>query len=326
MSLPTNSDSMKNPVTEFSASGTLGDVFIVFCKLCGYHKRTGKHVRLHRYSRFPELDAPIGEFFDLISYIEYVTPSHVVGSDINSIEDCKRLGEPHVSEFWDGDGRGNFTDDPEDVVFEPFPSIELQPEELPSERLKVGIQLFSGKVGGNFKGFSLRWITGLRRWLPESEVDVYLFGVEGVYSRKKVEKLCHENKIVNLVGQLDFVDWLRHIKAMDFFITPEGFSSFFAMSQKVKTLVVYVDYGMIGRIHPEWRKENIFVSAGWRNIGSRISNRLFRAVKGRYPFLCPVKPEIVYSMIHSKFSYINRRELHMYWFKKYLRAYNHESE
>lgn len=307
-----------NKTIEFSTSGTLGDVFIVFCKLAGYHKQTDNRIRLHRYSRSPELDGPLNEFFKLIPYIEYVTPSNVIGSDINSIDDCRKLKEPHIVEFWDGNGRGNFTDDPEDVVFEPFPLIELPPAELYSGRIKLGFQLYSGKIGGNFKGFSLDWIKQIRDWLPQSDVDVYLFGMSGGYDKDKIEKICNKHSIINMVGKLNFIDWLRYIKSMDFFITPEGFPAFFAMSQKVKTLTFYTDYGMIGRIHPEWRNKNILLSAGWRSFSARILNKISIIVLRRYPLLRPIRPEIVYSIIHSNFSYRDGYELHSYWFgKKY---------
>jgi len=284
-------------------SGTLGDAFTVFCKLSGYHKRTGNHVRLYRYNQFPGFDDVLSQFFGQIPYIEYIIASVYIESGPYSIEDCASFKGPHISTFWDGDGRGIYPDDPRDMEFDPYPEVYIEPANLKGKNFRVGIQLHSGKVGGNFKGFALRWLAALRRWLPSKEFDVYLFGTGDGYNIKRVRRFCERHNIQNYVGKTNFLEWMGYIKSMDFFITPVGFSAFFAMSQRVRSLVFLRYSRTLFRVPPDWRRENIIMSVGQETLVGRIINRACRNIIGRNRLLRPLKPAQVRSLVDGEIIY-----------------------
>ena len=59
---------------EFCFSGTLGDAFIVFCKLNHYCKMTKEDIILRRYSRHISFDGIISDLFSFNNKIHYQLP------------------------------------------------------------------------------------------------------------------------------------------------------------------------------------------------------------------------------------------------------------
>lgn len=280
-------------------SGTLGDAFIVFCKLSAYHKRTGNKVRLHHYTKFPELGEALQRFFGLIPYIEYVYPPTYMDGPYN-VDDCRRMVAPHVNIFWDGRGQGILPDDPPEIGFDPFPKIEFGAVALEPTGCHVGIQLHSGKFPSNFKGFSLHWIADICQNLESDQFRVHLFGTGEGYRRSDVERIANTNGVANLVGKLSLEDWLKRVASMDFFITPEGLPAFWAMSQRVRSLVFFDFAEILARVPPEWRESNVLMSSGRDGFLDKVRNRMVLQARGRSPMMAPLKAGQVRSLILSK--------------------------
>ena len=293
------SDYNKGDIAEFAMSGTLGDAFIVFCKLSDYHKRTGNKVRLYHYTKYPEFGATLQRFFNLSPYIEYVYPPTYMDGPYN-VDDCRRMAAPHVNIFWDGKGQGVLPDDPPEIGFDPFPQIQFGPVPLEPTKCRVGIQLHSGKFPGNFKGFSLRWVSAICRSLESEQFRVHLFGTAEGYRQSAVDHIARTNGVSNLVGKLSFEEWLKHVAAMDFFITPEGLPAFWAMSQRVRSLVFFDFADILARIPPEWRESHVLMSSGRDGFLDKLRNRIVLQVLGRSPMMAPLKVNQVRSLILSK--------------------------
>jgi len=283
---------------DFSMSGTLGDSFIALCKLVGYYRRTGNHVRLHRQSSHTDFDTVISQLFNHVPYVEYVTPCTFV--DPNTLQTRGR--PPFVGHYinagFSPSGRGIFPDDPPEAEFEPFPVLGPPPTALAEDRAAVGVQLNSGKWGGNYKGISLPWLRQLARALPENRYQVHLLGTGDGFRSGDITRLCETTGFHNHVGQTTFDEWLALIKAMDFFITPEGFPAFFAMSQRVPTLAVFPDSSDLwSRIHPAWRERVTVVSAGHDTLWGRLKNSTVRRVLGRDALLAPMEPSALPKLV-----------------------------
>ena len=288
---------------QIAFSGTLGDAFIVLCKLYGRHKKTNEQYELIRYSQHPNMDGFIKSLFKTVSFVEYKTPCKVVKSKNDLQDKLSQLSFDYLNVSWDGTDHGTAKSDPAGFDLDPYPRLAVPKIDLNRKSFKIGIQLHSGKIHGNFKGFSMKWISDLRKWLSKEKFEIYLFGTGDGYSLSKVEQLCKKQRIKCLAGKTDFMEWLSYIKSMDFFITPEGFSAFFAMSQRVRSLVFYTDYQILGRVHPDWQRENIIMSAGQENILGRILNRISRTAVKRNRLFAPLKPAQVRSLIHGEVAY-----------------------
>jgi len=247
-------------LAHFCFSGTLGDAYIVYCKLYDYWKKTKKHIKLYRYSRHIDFDKPISELFSLAPFIEYQVPCTYIKDGNDLKKKIKNKDIPYINICWYSQ-LGPFPDPPY-IKMDPYPEVFLEPiKGIKSDsNFTIGIQLQSGKRGTNFKGFSVKWLKKLRKILPKADYEVFLFGTGDGYNRDKLELFCKKYEIKNFVGQLSFLDWLRHILSLDFFITFEGFSAFFAMSKKIPSLVFYTTDRILIRVPQSWRRDNIIMS------------------------------------------------------------------
>ena len=245
---------------EFSISGTLGDAFLAFCKLSGYHERTGNQIRLYRYSGYPGFDVPLSQFFQQIPYIEYITPCIYLNYNVlHSIKDWPAFQGLYINSGWNSDGHGIFPNDPGEVKFNPFPEVYIDPVELKGKNL--GIQLHCGSIGHNFRGFSVSWVGSLAQRLKDLEATIHVLGTGSGYNKRELKQLDQISNIQNWIGKTKFLGWLSLIKSMDAFISLEGFSTFFAMSQRVPTFL-YNQYrpGIMGSVHPAWRDASRLVN------------------------------------------------------------------
>ncbi|MBU3621119.1 hypothetical protein [Polynucleobacter sp. CS-Odin-A6] len=288
----------------FYTGGTLGDAFIVACKLYKYHSDTAKICKLIRFTSHPSEDSSVQALY---KYFPYISTESVlcngIDDEIKKLESASKVLIPINSR---ADGKApqglKFFQDPDYIRMDPFPKLSLKVEK--SNILKrVVIQVQSGKQRENYKFFDKSWLRKLVDYLATSEdLEIILVGKveagENFYEElaKTQDRRSYNKRIINLVNKTTLEEWLCVIAAADFFISPEGFAAFFAMSQRVRSLVFFTDYQVIDRIPIEWRLENTIMSAGWAGVSSKIYRKIYRRIYSRYPGLAPLKPEQVYSM------------------------------
>jgi len=290
-------------IEHFCFSGTLGDAFIVYCKLYDYWKKTGKNIKLTRYDRNVYFDKPISELFAITPFIEYQIPCIYVKNNKELIDKLKSSDTPYINTCWYSKN-DPLPQDPPYIKMEPYPEAFIEPFKniRNDSRMTVGIQLHSGKRKTNFKGFSIAWLKRLRSLLPDSRYNIVLFGTGDGYNKKRLELFCKKYYIKNLVGKLSLIDWLQHILSLDFFITFEGFAAFFAMSQRIHSLIFYSTNKILIRVPPAWRNDNhIIMLAKDNNILTKIIHKYFFKAN----FLSPLSVNQVKSLIDLKVEYIS---------------------
>ena len=250
---------MAEKVKTFYCGGTLGDAFVIACKLYDYHRRTGESIKLFRYTSHHGLDSMVSQLFEYFPYIQ----DHTI--HCKGIEDvCDRIEKISKSDSiinTNADGKAPeecpFEKDPDYIRMEPFPKLDI-PKHSRGEKKRVGIQIQSGSHGG--RGFSIRWIKKVLQQLNEMNVyEIVLMG-HNYDKKREIERLKENYELRDHVNCGGFVEWLSLIKSCDYFITFEGFAAFFAMSQQIKTLMFnqYVD--PISSIHDEWHKKSVIVA------------------------------------------------------------------
>jgi hypothetical protein len=229
-------------MTRILYRGTLGDSFIIFCKLINLTRDA--EFELQRYSDHKQFDEILVEFYSRVPKIHYKTPCK---SSEMFEKDLKTGIFLNV-----GCGKDSFNgpfDDPAGFEMEPYPKYPLK--KIKSDSKVIGIQLHSGKLFRNYKAFHLSFIKKLVLNGPK-DVHWRLFGTGEGYNLSQINRLCRQLCIENLVAKTSFSEWLRHLKSVDLLITPEGFSAFFALSQKIPCYVYYTQKEDLVRFHPEW--------------------------------------------------------------------------
>jgi hypothetical protein len=285
---------------EFSMSGTLGDAFIVFCKLNEYAERTGEDVTLYRYSRHPDFDDLIEALFAHSDRLSYHRPCLEPGDVNGEITDPVA---PYVNVFWDGKGAEGYPDDPDGIRMDPFPEMNIDRREL-TTTFDVGIQLHTGKPGSNFKGLSLGWISDVRAELPADEYTIHLYGTGDGYSPREYKRLGDREGIQNHVGETDFNEWLQHLVSLDYYIEPEGFSGFFSMSQRIPSLMFYRNEEILLRVPPDWRREHTICRLETStSIGQALGNLVPRLLHQNCRFR-PLPPSQIRGLLNVETKYI----------------------
>ena len=266
----------------FVTGGTLGDMFFVLCKLYDYHKKTGRRIRIIRYSMTTELDGAINQLYKLAPYVE-LEPCIKTCSNSESDKKIKEIAEhlPYINQMHDGCSEtmevvsANTSivglPDPEYIRMEPFPDFDIPLQEFGDDNFHLGLQLHCGSLGSNFRGLNPTWVARLSRKLQDDNVTVHLLGTGDGYDKAEIEKLEQISNIRNWVGTLSFTEWLTLMKSMNGFISLEGFSAFFAMSQKVPT-IMYNQYAqkLDCHIHPEWRRGSLIIDINLNKFVRKI--------------------------------------------------------
>lgn len=245
---------MKRPTPEtIFASGGIGDLFIVACKLYSNWKKKGTQFILQRYDPTKGYDAPLTALFKQFPFISYRTPT----KDLNELSADLHTGKGiYLGVAADGSAFGAVkTADPKGYTMEPYPQLIAKKKKHTG--INIGIQLQTGKERGNFKGLPLRWIERLIKKSPQG-IIWHLLGTPTNYDPQQVEAMCKKHGIVNHVGKTTFDEWLKQIADLDYYITPEGFSAFFALSQGISCHVFYRIEEDLRRIHPAWKKHAQF--------------------------------------------------------------------
>lgn len=256
-------------------SGGIGDAYIVYCKLYSRWKKTGETFTLQRYDPVVSYDKPLAALFSNIPFITYKTPA----KPFEELEkDLQDKDAHYLGVDAEGKPMGTITfPDPKGYEMTPFPRIAIKKKKLPGTH--IGIQLQTGKKIGNFKGFDLSWIQQLIDALPKT-ITWHLLGTGTNYNLQKVESFCQKNNIKNHVAKTNFTEWLSLITSMDYYLTPEGFSAFFALSQKVQSYIYYVHAVDLRRIHHEQKKYGTFeqVASKVRIIRSLFHLRIIQRI------------------------------------------------
>jgi hypothetical protein len=255
------SPSSDTPVT-FVTLGTLGDCFVVYCKLYDYHQQTGRKMRLIRYSRYPEHDGVISALYSQVPFIEYELPCYSFPSHKYLRNLVADMPADHYYVNINHNGTTDWiAPDPDFIRMEPFPEYHPASTSLIGEDgFHIGIQLHSGRSGSNYKGFSLAWLDKFMKAVQSQPVTLHLFGTGDGYNLSKLEKFSRQRGIRNHVGKTSFLEWVAFIKMMSAFITMEGFAGYFSMSQRVPTYVYTpLPRATLRRTPPAWRENNVIV-------------------------------------------------------------------
>lgn len=269
------------PIT-FVTSGTLGDCFIVYCKLYDYHRRTGRNVRLIRYSRHPQHDGVISTLYSQVPFVEYELPCRPLPSPryLWNLVDKMPAGHYYINANHDG-AANSIAPDPDFIRMEPFPKYHtVSRPSMIEDGFHVGMQLHSGKPGGNYKGFALAWVGKLISAFQNQPITWHLFGTGDGYNPLELEQLSQGWGVWNHVGKTGFLEWVASIKRMTAFITLEGFAGYFAMSQRVPTYVYTpVPDATLNRTPPAWRHDNVIVDITGNWLERKVQVMTTRGLK-----------------------------------------------
>ena len=294
-------------------SGTLGDAFIVILKL--YNPYKNKKIYLKRISRWTDQDQVIRNLTKLFSFIEYKKPCIEISSVDQTINTIENLDFKYVNTSWNGSHFNKSEKDFSKLSVEPFPKIKIKKKRKKNSKILVCIQVNSGKIGGNCKIFSSKWLFELIMLFDPDKFEIILLGttVNNKFFSKNNFSIFNNLKI--LVDKTSFIEWLKIINRSDFFISNEGFPAFFSMSQKIKTICFYTDKRILTRMHPFWRKDNLVLDVGWKSFYSTLNVIVARILYKRYPYIYPIKPKNIYNYIINN---IKQSEKNLYFKTKNL--------
>lgn len=242
----------------FYFSGTIGDAYIALCKLYDYALKTP--CQLRRLCRTIGADPLIEEICKLFPNIEYVQPY----IHFNSISEMRSFAEEnrerYINIFYDGNGRGNEPDDPGFLNFSSFPKLNLPVSPKDTAVTKIGIQLNSGSRKENSKLLDINWVDEFCAHLHHRTLEVYVFGSGNYFSDSELNALTGlPSNVFNLFNKTSINKWLSGVASLDFFISPEGFPAFWALSQKVPSLIFYKGTDAVLRMSKFWRNMAICI-------------------------------------------------------------------
>jgi len=249
----------KNCQTIVTAGG-LGDMLIVLCKLHSEHIRHNATFKIIRYDLFSQYENLIESLISSAPFAEFVRPSRIV-ADLNALHlAISKASFPCVGTKWYKTSEETYDFDYN--ILSPYPRLQTEKQKIDKNKINIGIQLFCGLDGHNFRGFKVKWLGRLRSRLPAEKFNLWLFGDSSKeYDLSEVESICSRLKINNMVNKIPFKEWMGYISAMDRFISLEGFSALYAMSQRLPTLL-YNQYprGIGKSLHPLWLENSTVIN------------------------------------------------------------------
>jgi len=281
-------------------------MFAVFCKIYALRKAGfTKPIQLRHYSKYPQFEKVCRELTSLLSDVHIESFSKTVSEKdtIDQVLEAVKNGVPHLNGKYNGLSPIPELNDPDYIALEPYPvcDLPLVESKLAPEMFHVGVQLHSGKMGGNYKGFSLPWLKKVASGSFPDLVQIHLFGTGDGYSARAIDSVCQLSGMRNHVGQTSFFEWLSLIRSMDFFFSPEGFAPFFAMSQRVKTVYFYRNATIISRVHPLWRINSFAMNTGETSFVRRALNRISYLYLQRRMLIRPLPVTAATSLLHGEF-------------------------
>jgi hypothetical protein len=274
----------KNTQTIITAGG-LGDMLIVLCKLHSEHVRNNTTFRIIRYDLFSQYEHMIENLFDSASFAEYISPSQIF-KDIDTLNSAiSKAAYPYVDTKWQKTHQETYSFDY--TTLNPFPNFNMGNPAIDKSKTNIGIQLFCGLDAHNFRGFGIEWLRKLRSRFPKEEFNLWLFGEStGMYDFAELESLCLSENMRNMVNKLSFKEWMKYFGAMNFFISINGFSAFYALSQKVPTLLYnQCPYLIDNSLHPLWVKNSTVINLNMNKVVRKL-RRIFK----RNKFYSPAIP------------------------------------
>jgi ADP-heptose:LPS heptosyltransferase len=252
----------------FLFSGTLGDAYIALCKLDSRPDRFP--CTLQRMCRDAGSDVAISELASLFANVEYL-PEFIQFETIPEMRDYAFAhARQYISIFFDGHGRGNEPDDAGGIAFNPYPKLDLMRPPLSTNAPHVGIQMHSGSRAEDQRRLDIDWVMDIAELLAESKVETVLLGTGDPFERTELERLRElPPSATNLIGCTSLLEWLGYLSAMDYVISPDGLAAFFAMSQRVPTLMAFQENLAVLRLHESWRanavtlRPHVSINGAW---------------------------------------------------------------
>ena len=205
----------------YMTQGTLGDSFIIACKINNIRDRVILHHKtLHR------------AWWAIIKDI-LTLPKNV--SDVRFVNEVRKdLVE--------------LTSDTHEQNPDFFPNFEVKGN-IDIKKPYIVLQPHAGKIkGGNAKYLSYETLNTI---IMNAELMDQRCVVLGIHPRYRGLENC-----INLIGKTTILDTIPIIQNADRFIGPEGFMSMLALSSKVYSDIFYSDYGAVKRriIGVPWEK------------------------------------------------------------------------
>lgn len=264
--------------------GTLGDTLIVLSKLNLINKYYGLNFDVKRANNNTSLlDSEIKDLCKLYSFINYSGCDHIKRNTSYSTLEKLYKDRAVISASWNL--KLTHFDKKYKSIFNQKP-IKLKLTKKINKKKDIsiiGIQLSSGKKGTNHKSINLNWIIKLIEKLKSNKIKIYLFGY---YPEDKDIGDFLEKKYVfcnSKVLKINFIEWCEHINSLDYFITPEGFSLFFALNQNIKTFSFAYDKYVIKNINKNSMKNLIIFTKNYGIMYRLLGLKFLTKLKEKYP-------------------------------------------
>ena len=284
---------------KFLISGTLGDCYVILRKLQDYLKCKNLDERncyVSYASDTIEHHSLIKEMFQELSYLNF--SEEVLMFDDNT--GLKSIIDQFSGEFLNHTWNGLVFESEKvqacDAKIDTFSQLGKQ---ISSGAIKVGLQVHSGKKNKNEKVIHHSFVNKLVMQLKQYNFEVYLFGTDKSF----VQKINNNDNLYDLVGELNFNNWLENLRDMNFLVTPEGFPLFYALDHNVQCIGFYEYNYIFDRIPPHWRNNGIFYCSRNHTIYSRLNRRIRKSLSiTNFVHLPP--PESIANHIINKFAYL----------------------
>jgi len=196
----------------FKAEGSLGDSYIIACKLNMLHG----NIKVFHHTKHYYWQPKISEIYSLNSHIL------VEFTDEPRLDLCEITSDTHEQKM-------NF-----------FPDWKIK-SNINIEKPYWILQPHSGKVnGGNAKFLPFEW---LNHQITMNKVKCVILGTSPIY-----EDLGKDlTKCTNLIGKTSIKQAMSIIRNASLFFGPEGLLSFVALSYKIPSIIFYSDFTALER-------------------------------------------------------------------------------
>lgn len=249
-------------INNFAYTGHFGDVYIVICKL--YYYKIQNNLKKIKFTRFTyDVESPFDKeilslinSFDWIDFVDYPKKMHSKRELLYTLKKNKFI---YITPFINGfDASYSELCDgiPIKSAISPFNKEKL----TGNHKKTVLIHLQTGKYGGNYKELCLK---SVKIFLKKIKFDgrVILTGI-GKNISQDLSILESEFVCENFIDKFSTIfELMNLILKVDYLISPDGFPAFFAMSNKIPTLVLYTFPYALRRVPIEWLSRSYVINA-----------------------------------------------------------------